>query len=72
MRKELITMKNEIVNDNTSKRVQCVLRNEDAAERYLLLTPEQIKLFKYLKECDVIYDCVDLEVYNAGIDWETL
>ena len=64
-------MKNETSNNDTSNSIQCVLKDGDS-ERYLLLTPEQIKLFKYLKNLDVIYDSVDLEVYNAGITWETI
>ena len=64
-------MKNETLNNGTPNRIQCVLKDEDS-ERYLLLTPEQIKLFKYLKNLDVMYDSVDLEVYNAGITWETV
>lgn len=64
-------MKNETVNNSTPNHIQCVLKGEDT-ERYLLLTPEQIKFFNYLKNLDIIYDDVDLEVYNAGITWETV
>lgn len=64
-------MKNEAPNNDTPTLVQCVLKGEDT-ERYLLLTPEQIKFFNYLKSLDIIYDDVDLEVYNAGITWETV
>lgn len=64
-------MKNETLNNGTPDHIQCVLKDEDT-ERYLLLTPEQIKLFNYLKNLDVIYDTVDLEVYNTGITWETV
>ena len=71
MRKELIIMKNEAPNNDTPTLVQCVLKGEDT-ESYLLLTPEQIKFFNYLKNLDIIYDDVDLEVYNAGITWETV
>ena len=71
MRKELIIMKNETLNNDTPNRIQCVLKDE-YTERYLLLTPEQIKFFNYLKNLDIIYDNVDLEVYNAGITWETV
>ena len=64
-------MKNEASNNDTPTLVQCVLKGEDT-ERYLLLTSEQIKFFNYLKNLDIIYDDVDLEVYNAGINWETV
>ena len=64
-------MKNESPNNDTPTLVQCVLKGEDT-ERYLLLTPEQIKFFNYLKSLDIIYDDMDLEVYNAGITWETV
>lgn len=64
-------MKNETLNNDASTLIQCVLKGEDT-ERYLLLTPEQIKFFNYLKNLDIIYDDVDLEVYNAGITWETV
>ena len=64
-------MKNEAPNNGTPSHIQCVLKGEDT-ERYLLLTSEQIKFFNYLKNLDIIYDDVDLEVYNAGITWETV
>lgn len=64
-------MKNEAPNNGTPNHIQCVLKGEDT-ERYLLLTSEQIKFFNYLKNLDIIYDDVDLEVYNAGITWETV
>ena len=64
-------MKNETSNNDTSNSIQCVLKDGDS-ERYLLLTPEQIKLFNYLKRCDVVYDSVELEVYSEGIAWETV
>ena len=64
-------MKNETLNNGTSALIQCVLRDEDS-ERYLLLSQEQINLFKYLKRCDVVYDNVELGVYSEGITWETV
>ena len=64
-------MKNETLNNGTSALIQCVLRDEDS-ERYLLLSQEQINLFRYLKRCDVVYDSVELEVYSEGIAWETV
>lgn len=64
-------MKNETCHDNTPNSIQCVLKDGDV-DRYLLLTPEQIKLFNYLKSLDAIYESVDLEVYSEGIAWETL
>ena len=64
-------MKNETLNNDTPTLVQCVLKDDDS-ERYLLLSPEQIKLFNYLKRCDVVYDSVELEVYSEGIAWETV
>lgn len=64
-------MKNETCHDNTPNSIQRVLKDGDV-DRYLLLTPEQIKLFNYLKSLDAIYESVDLEVYSEGIAWETL
>ena len=64
-------MKNETLSNDTPTLIQCVLKDDDT-ERYLLLTPEQIKLFNYLKRCDVVYDSVELEVYSEGIAWETV
>ena len=64
-------MKNEILSNDAPTLIQCVLKDGDV-ERYLLLTPEQIKLFNYLKGLDAIYESVDLEVYSEGIAWETV
>ena len=64
-------MKNETPHNDTPNLSQCVLKDEDS-ERYLMLTPEQINFFKYLKNHDVIYGGVELEVYTAGITWETV
>lgn len=64
-------MKNETLNNGTPTLIQCVLKDEDT-EHYLLLSQEQINLFRYLKKCDVVYDSVELEVYSEGIAWETV
>lgn len=64
-------MKNETSHNDTPNLIQCVLKDEDS-ERYLMLTPDQINLFKYLKNHDVVYDSVELEVYTSGINWETV
>ena len=64
-------MENETLNNGTSTLIQCILRDEDS-EHYLLLSQEQINLFRYLKRCDVVYDNVELEVYSEGISWQTV